>query len=468
MTSGTSGWLQRLALDSPSKRAWATYDWANSAFWVIVITAVFPPYYAHVADELGADRAQANFAWGTAIALAVIAVAAPLLGTLADYRAMKKKLLVFFAFLGAVASGALFFVQPGDWMLALILFGVANIGASGSVVFYDALLPHVAKRDEVDRLSTSGFALGYVGGGLLLGLSILWIKFPGLFGLPTGEGLSASESTLPVRLSFLAVGVWWFLFTLPLLLRVGEPPRDPSAEPASGQRSLLGIAFRRLGTTFHELRRYRQAFLFLLAFLVYNDGILTIIRMATLYATSHELSQGVVIGTILGIQFAAVPFAFLFGQLASRFGAKRLIFAGLAVYALITVRAFFIKTDVDFIVLGLLVATVQGGTQALSRSVFASLIPARKSGEFFAFFSIGEKFAGVLGPSLYALIIGLTDSSRIAILSILFFFVAGALLLTRVDIEEGRRTARAMDEAGQSTKKGLDQAAPPSSCTTRT
>ena len=433
--------LERYALDSPEKRAWATYDWANSAFWTVVITAVFPTYYATVAEELGPQVAEGRFSIATAVALTLIACVAPLLGTIADYRASKKRFLALFAFLGAATSACMFFVFPGDWLFALILFGVANIGASGSVIFYDALLPHVARPDEVDRLSTSGFALGYLGGGLLLGLNLLWIKQPEWFGLPSGEGLSTEQATLRVRLAFLSVGVWWFAFTLPLLFRVPEPP----APAAGGGGPLLRVALSRLWETLRELRRYRQAFLFLVAFLIYNDGIMTIIRMAALYASSRDLPQSVVIGTVLAIQFIAIPFAILFGQLASRFGSKRLILAGLGVYCGITVLAFFMSTVTHFVALGVLVAMVQGGTQALSRSLFARLIPSSRSAEFFGFFSVGEKFAGILGPAAYGFLIYATGSSRLAILSTLGFFLVGGFLLTRVDLDEGIRTAHEAD-----------------------
>ncbi len=441
----SSGWLRRLALDRPEARAWALYDWANSAFMTTVVAAVFPVYFLELARELGSDRAQERYSNATALALAVSAVLAPVLGTLADFRAWKKRLLALFALLGIGATAAMTWLLPGDWERALVLFALANIGAAGSVAFYDALLPHVAPPGEMDRLSASGYALGYAGGGLLLALQFAWITRPDWFGLPAGPGLGPEQATLPVRLALLSVALWWFVFTVPLWRRVREPPRLIEGDELASS-SVLRVSFQRLGETFRELRRYRQAFLMLLAFLIYNDGIATIIRMAGLYAVARELDRAVVLGTLLAVQFAGIPCAFLFGHLSRRFGAKPLVLAGVAVYCAIGVLAYFMTSAVHFVVLGLLVALVQGGTQALSRSLFASLIPPHRSGEFFGFFGVGEKFAGIAGPALFGATIAWTESAQAAVLSVLPFFVIGGLLLLLVDVDAGRASARAAEE----------------------
>jgi len=434
-------WLARFALDRPEARAWALYDWANSAFWTTVVTAVFPIYFYELAEGMSGERAQQRFSQATALALAVSALIAPLLGTLADFRALKKRLLGLFALLGSCATIALFWALPGDWVYGLSCFALANIGAAASMSFYDALLPSVAREGEMDRLSASGFAVGYAGGGLCLALNLLWIMKPGWFGLPVGEGLTPEQATLPARLALASVGVWWFLFTLPLLWRVPEPPRLLESDEKAGA-AVLRVSLQRLGETFRELRRYRQALLMLVAALIYNDGIATVLRMASLYAKGKELERGVVIGTILLVQFIGIPCAFLFGALAGRIGTRRMITFGLGVYCLISVLAYFMSQTWHFVVLGVLVALVQGGTQALSRSLFASLVPRHKTGEFFAFFGIGEKFAGVLGPLLYGLAIEATGNTSNAILSVIPFFVIGMLLLSRVDVEAGRAVAR--------------------------
>jgi UMF1 family MFS transporter len=433
--------LRRLALDRPEARAWAFYDWANSAMVTTVVTAVFPFYYQREAsDGLDPRTAAALYSGATTVALVLVALLAPVLGALADFRAAKRRFLFSFAGLGIAACAALFFVQRGDWVLGLALFVLANVGAAGSTVFYDALLPHVAREGEMDQLSTSAYALGYVGGGTLLALNFAWIAFPAHFGLPSGDDLSPAQATLPFRLAFVSVAVWWALFSIPLFRRVPEPPRriEPDERP---RQSAVATSFRRLGETFRELRRYRQAFLMLLAFLIYNDGIVTIIRMAGLYGSEKGFSREVLIGSILMVQFVGVPFAFLFGSLAPRFGAKRLVFAALAVYGGIAALAYYMTSEVHFFLLAFLVATVQGGCQGLSRSLFASLIPRHKSGEFFALFAVGEKFAGILGPATFTLMIALSGSSRSAILSVVIFFALGAWILSRVRVDEGRRAA---------------------------
>ena len=435
--AGKQGLLRRLALDRPEARAWAMYDWANSAFMLTVITTVFPIYFLSLAEgHLTSNEAQQRYAEATRNALIAIAILGPILGAVADFRAAKKRLLGLFAGIGIVATAGMWFLLPGNWVAALWLFAIANVGAAGSVVFYDGLLPHVARRDELDRLSTAGFALGYVGSGLLLILNLLWIQYPQWFGLPHGEGLTPEQQTLPIRLCFLSVAVWWLVFTLPLILRVKEPPAR--LEPGEEGRSTLLVSLNRLRKTFGELRSYKQAMLMLLAFLIYNDGIATIIRMSAIYATSRDLDKVVIVSSILVIQFVGVPFAFGFGQLGQRFGAKPMILLGLVVYAGISVLAFFMSENWHFVVLACLVGMVQGGTQGLSRSLFATMIPVHKSGEFFALFAVGEKFAGILGPLLFGLMIAWTGTAQNAILSVIVFFIVGGLILTRVDVEKGR------------------------------
>ncbi|HED64057.1 MAG TPA: MFS transporter [Planctomycetes bacterium] len=430
-------WLERLALDRPETRAWALYDWANSAFWLTVVTAVFPVYYKTLSEGLDDATAAYRYTLATTIALACTAVATPLLGAFADSRAKRKLLLGLFAGLGIAATAAMFFLLPGDWLPGLVLFAVANFGVAGSVVFYDALLPHVARPGELDRLSTTGFALGYLGSGLLLLLNLAWILKPAAFGLPSGTGLEPAEATLPTRLAFLSVALWWGLFTIPILRSVREP-RATSAPPGGALISSL----RQLARTLREVRRHRNAFRMLVAFLVFNDGISTIIRMAGLYATDRDFGAGTIIGTILILQFIGIPFAILFGHLGSRIGAKPMIFVGLGFYCMICVLAYAMSTAWHFVGIGILVGMVQGGTQGLSRSLFASMVPSKKSGEFFALFGVGEKFAGIAGPALFALTIHWTGGMQPAVLSLIAFFVLGGALLLTVDVEEGRREAR--------------------------
>jgi UMF1 family MFS transporter len=368
--------------------------------------------------------------------LAIIAVLAPFLGAVADYAAVRKKLLAAFLGLGVLATAGMSCIQRGEWALAAGLFILGNIGVSGSFLFYDSLLPHITRGEEIDRVSTAGYALGYLGGGLLLAINLAWIQYPTLFGL--------ADAAAAARLSFLSVALWWLGFALPLFRHVAEPPPRVEA-PQRRVGSPLQTVVVRLADTLSELRVYKQAVLLLVAFLIYNDGIGTIIRMAAIYGTEIGLPQGTLISAILVVQFIGIPCAFLFGSLAGRIGAKGGIFLALIVYMFVSLIGYFMTTAVHFYVLAILVGTVQGGGQALSRSLFASMIPRHKSTEFFAFFAICEKFAGIFGPAIFAGMSALTGSSRTAILVVLLFFVIGGSLLVFVNVAEGQRIARAAE-----------------------
>ena len=432
-----SRWPARLGLGRPELRAWAMYDWANSAFMTTIIAAVFPIYFSTVAAaDLPREVATVRFSTVTTLALVCVALLAPILGAMADYAAVKLKMLAGFMALGVVATGLMFFIERGDWLLAAVLFGLGNIGASGSFVFYDSLLPHLAGSDEIDRVSTAGYALGYVGGGLLLAVNLAWIQAPALFGIAGAD--------TAVRLSFLSVAVWWFGFSIPLFRTVSEPPRPLERDEHAGLNPVR-IALTHLAATLRDLRGYRQAFLMLVAFLIYNDGISTIIRMATIYGTEVGIGQGALISALLITQFVGIPCTFLFGGLATRLGAKPSIFLALGVYLIISGLGYFMTTPLHFFALAILVGTVQGGCQGLSRSLFASMIPRHQAAEFFGFFAIFEKFAGILGPAIFGLTAALTGSSRNAILSVMAFFVIGGAILTAVDVDAGRRAAREAD-----------------------
>ncbi|HVE78311.1 MAG TPA: MFS transporter [Gemmatimonadaceae bacterium] len=435
------GLLARIGLHRPQLRAWAMYDWAASAMQTTIMVAVFPIYYSRVAAAgLPATEATRRFAIANTIALTLVALLSPLLGAYADFSGRKKPLLAAFMLVGVAACAGMWFVGHGDITLASVLFGLALLGATGSFVFYEALLPHVARPEEVDRVSTAGYALGYIGGGLLVALNLAWIQKPEWFGLPSGPGLTPAQATLPVRLAFVSVAVWWLAFSIPLFRRVPEPAAVGGAPRRGGEA--VRATFVQLAHTLRELRGYRQAFLMLLAFLVYNDGIQTVIKMATIYGTEIGIGQGALIAAIMIVQFVGIPCAFLFGALAGRIGAKRAIFLGLAAYTGISIVGYYMRTATHFFILAALVGTVQGGTQALSRSLFASMIPPEKSGEFFGFFSVFEKFAGILGPLVFAVVISVSGSSRGAILSVIVFFAAGAALLARVDVAAGTRAVR--------------------------
>jgi MFS transporter, UMF1 family len=447
------GWrlrvLRRLSLQRPEQRGWALYDFANSAFITTIVAAIFPIYFQKVAAaDLSASQATSLYSWSTTLALLATALINPLLGPLGDFLAWRKRFFAAFLVLGVSATAGLFCVQQGDAYLGAWLFGLANVGAAGSFVFYDALLPHVARPEEMDRLSSTGYSLGYLGGGLLLGLNLAWIQNPHWFGLPSGEGLSPADATLPTRLAFLSVAVWWALFAVPLFRQVPEPPRFVEADESATASGWL-VAFTRLRETFTELRRHRDAGLMLLAFLFYNDGISTIFRMAALFGAQRGLPTGTLISAILVVQIMGVPCALLFATLARKFSTKGAILFGVCAYLGITLLAFGMRTETHFMILAVAVGLVMGGTQALSRSLFSSLIPKHKSSEYFALFGILEKFAGIFGPLVFALTAAALPAGRqhFAVLTITPFFLIGGLLLATVNVTRGQARARALEEA---------------------
>jgi UMF1 family MFS transporter len=405
--------------------AWVMYDWANSAFATTIMAAVLPVYYASVAAaNLEGNLATVYWAYTTSISLLIAAVISPVLGAAADFLGSKKKLLAAFALLGIFGTALLYFVKTGDWLMASIFFIIGDIGFAGSIVFYDALLPHVARPDEMDQVSAKGYAIGYLGGGILLAINLGMIM------------LAPSEMTgLMSRLSFLSVALWWFVFTIPLLKVVKEPPRHVLKSEEG--RNPVRVSFSRIINTFREITNFKDLFTFLVAFWFYNDGIGTIIKMATIYGAEIGITQTTLIGTLLMVQFLGIPFAFLFGWMAKKIGAKKSIYISLLVYTFIAIGGYFMSQEWHFWALGVAVATVQGGSQALSRSLFGRMLPRSKSAEFFGFFSVSEKFAGIAGPFVFGIVGQLVGHSRLSIVSLVVFFIIGAALLTRVDEKKG-------------------------------
>ncbi|MBN2256926.1 MAG: MFS transporter [Anaerolineaceae bacterium] len=410
--------------------AWAMYDWANSGFATTIMAAVLPVYYSTVAAS-SLEPYQATSAWGytTTIALLFAALLTPILGTYADVRGSKKKLLSIFVMIGVLGTALLFFVQTGDWLKASIFYIIGNIGFSGSLVFYDSLLPHIASPEEIDKVSSKGYALGYLGGGILLAVNVAMIML-------TPDNVTA----LMTRLSFVTVAVWWLVFSSPVLRVVTEPPHK--IIPGEEKANPLSASFARLGETFRKLKSYRQLFKFIVAFWLYNNGIGTIITMAVIYGTELGFDSSVTIGTLLMVQFVAVPFAFLFGWLAKKIGAKHSIYVSLVIYTLIAIAGYFTQEAWHFYVLGFAVGTVQGGSQALSRSLFGRMLPKSQSAEFFSFFAVSEKIAGVAGPFVFATVSAIMKASRLSIVSLIIFFALGGFLLSKVDVEEGIRVAQ--------------------------
>lgn len=429
--------LRALGLDRRELRSWALYDWANSAFITTIAAAVLPIYYSSVAaGELPDNVATAYWGYTASAALLIIALASPVLGAMADYLGAKKRFLAGFVAFGVLATACLYFVRQGDWLLASGLFIIGNICFSASIVFADSLLPHIASDDEVDRVSTAGYAVGYIGGGILLAVNLLMIQRPELFGL--------ADAGTATRWSFITVAIWWALFSVPLFRNIPEPPRRLEARERPGGGAVRA-SFARLRETFGEVRQYRDLFKFLIAFWFYNDGIGTIIKMATIYGTEIGIGQGSLIGALLLVQFLGIPFTFAFGGLAHRIGTRNGLYLALAVYAVIAIFGYFVASAWHFWVLAAAVGVVQGGAQGLSRSLYATMVPRAKSSEFFGFYSVFAKFAGIAGPLVFALVGQLTGTGRLGILALVVFFVGGIVLLSRVDIDEGRRVARRED-----------------------
>lgn len=419
-------------------RAWTMYDWANSAFATTIMGAVLPNYFsAFIAGENSLTL------WGYTVAIGSLIAAAisPVLGAIADFRGSKKLFLGIFAALGIIATALMFFIRtPGDWLLACILYILGTIGFAGSLVFYDALLPHVAEPDEMDMVSSRGYAMGYIGGGLLLLINVAMI-FAGPSLLP--DMASADATALMMRLSLASVAVWWAVFSIPIFRNVKEPARK--MEAGEEQLNVLTVGFSRFFKALKEIRKFKDLFIFLLAFFVYANGIGTIITMAVAFGSDLGFSSTILIGTLLLVQFVAAPFAILFGKLPQKLGTKNTIYLSLCIYSLVAVVGFFMTKEWHFLLLGFGVATVQGGSQALSRSLIGKMMPKSKSAEFYGFFSVSEKFNTVIGPAVFSLINQLTDNSRLAIFSLVVFFLAGIAILRKVDIERGIAVAKEED-----------------------
>lgn len=416
--------------------SWAFYDWANSAFATTVMAGFFPIFYKQYwSAELEVTESSFYLGVTNSLASLVIVLLAPLLGAVADRLGRRKHFLLFFAMLGVSMTLALYFIPYGGWLLASACFALAVVGFSGSLIFYDALMVAVARSSEYDRVSALGFALGYLGGGLLFAVNVWMTLQPTVFGL--------ADSAEAVRYSFLSVGVWWIVFSLPLILWVQDTPQIRSATVGQAVREGVG----QLIATFQHIRRLRHTFLFLFAYWLYIDGVDTIIRMAVDYGLSIGLDSNHLIVALLVTQFVGFPAAIAFGRLARPMGAKSGIFLALGVYCIVIVWASMMDSVYDFYALAIMIGLVQGGVQALSRSLFARLIPPGKTAEFFGFYNMLGKFAVVLGPLLMGAVGYLTDSSRLSILTVLILFILGGLLLYKVDVEEGERQAKMETES---------------------
>ncbi len=406
--------------------AWALYDWGNSAYATTVMAGFFPIFFKQVwAADLSAVESTFRLGLINSIAGIVIVLLAPLLGAVADTIGARKRFLLIFAALGILSTALLPLVAAGEWLAAMLLYLAASIGFSGSIAFYDSLLLFVAREEDYERTSALGYALGYLGGGLLFAANVWMTLDPSLFGL--------ADKGEAVRTAFYMVAAWWLFFTLPLARCVEEPKGE-----GSGAWTALRGGIAALRDSWNHIRQLRTVAIFLFAYWFYIDGVDTIVRMAVDYGLSLGFESTDLIVALLITQFVGFPSALLFGRLGERLGPKRGIFIGLAVYVAVVLWAYAMESVAEFYALAVVVGLVQGGIQALSRSLYARLIPRDRSAEFFGFYNMLGKFAVVLGPLMVGSVAELSGSPRLGILSVLLLFMLGALLLSRVDVERAR------------------------------
>ncbi|MDR9744699.1 MFS transporter [Paenibacillus taichungensis] len=428
-------------MDKRAVKAWIMYDWANSAYATTVLAAVLPVFYASVAAAtLDADTAASYLAYTHSIGMLCVALLTPLLGTLADLSGRKGDFLRVFSIIGIVATLGFSFIGEGDWLLASALLVISTIGFAGGNTFYDAMLPDLVSADRRDTISSKGYAYGYIGGGLLLAINMLMIQQPGWFGM---------ASTLAgTRLAFISVALWWLVFSIPLFRHA---PRRPAApDMPKSWKGYAGVGVRRLGQTFRQIRRFPQLMRMLVAFWFFNDGINTIILMATIYGTSIGIGTADLMLALLLTQFIGFPCTLLLGAWAQRWGAKQVLMVSLSIYICIVILGYFMTSAIHFYLLAGLVGVVQGVSQSTARSLFSNLIPAGRTGEYFGFVNITGKFSSIFGPFVFGWVGQLTGSTRWGILSLIFFFAAGIAVLVTVKVQQGMSDAiQADQEEGQ-------------------
>ncbi len=392
----------------------------------------FPIFFGiYWADPSNVNQSTLQLGVANSIASVVIALISPILGAIADSASARKKFLITFAFLGIAMTGGLWFVGQGEWKLAVFVYIMASIGFMSGNIFYDSLLPIVTEKSKLDHVSSFGYGLGYLGGGLLFLINVMMYLNPDWFGI--------QDAATAVRLSFVTVAVWWAIFTIPLLLFVSEPENNKGIPFTIA----LMNGFKQIKNTIKHIRKMKIIGQYLIAYWLYIDGVDTIIKMAVKAASSPEygFQTSDLIAALLMVQFIAFPAAILYNLFAQRIGTKNAVFIAIGGYAIATVLGYYMTTRVHFYCLATLIGLFQGGIQALSRSLYARLVPKNMEAEFFGFYNMLGKFASVVGPLLMGWITVYTGSVRYGILSILILFIAGAILLKKVDFEEGEKIA---------------------------
>ena len=410
--------------------AWSLYDWANSAFATTVMAGFFPVFFKEYWSTTDSVTLSTWYlGLGNSIASILVAVLAPFIGAIADRGTAKKKLLIFFAFLGIIATGGLWIVNQGHWQIAILFYIIASIGFMAGNIFYDSLLPAVASKDKFDYASSMGFSLGYIGGGLLFFINVLMYLQPHYFGIPDGA--------TAIRLSFISVAVWWAVFSIPIILFVKEPKiHDPI-----GICSAVKEGWGQFISTLTKIRELKVVGTFLMAYWLYIDGVDTIIRMAVDYGTSIGFPASSLITALLLVQFVAFPATLIYNWFSSKIGIKNAIYTAIIGYTFITIFGAFVSKEWHFYVLAIMIACFQGGIQALSRSMYSRIIPKKQAAEFFGFYNMLGKFAAIIGPPMMGYIGLITGNPRLGILSIIILFISGGLLLTKVDLQEGERVS---------------------------
>lgn len=412
--------------------AWAFYDWANSAFATTVMAGFFPVFFSAY-WAVGSSSEQGTFYLGAANSLGslIVALLAPFLGAIADWGSYKKRLLAFFALLGSVMTASLYVLQLGNWPMAVLFYSLAVVGFSGANTFYDALLPFVASEKKVDYVSSLGYSLGYIGGGLLFLVNVLMYLNPSWF------GFSSQESA--IKACFVIVGIWWIAFTLPLLFLV----KEEKPKHALRFRQAVGKGLSITISTVRSFRQLKTIALFLAAYWLYIDGVDTIIRMAVNYGSSLNFPSESLIIALLITQFVAFPSALLYSAFGNKIGVKKALQVAIGAYTIIAILGYFMTKPLHFYLLAVIIGLFQGGIQALSRSYYTRLIPKQRSAEFFGFFNMLGKFAAIVGPLLMGIVTLATGNVRFGIVSLIALFAAGFLLLRKVDEQKGQEEIEA-------------------------
>ena len=404
-----------------SERSWAFYDWANSAYTLIVVTAILPLYFKSSATQAGIDAATSTAYWGYANSFStlIVSILAPILGTIADFKGFKKRFFIIFATLGVIFTLMLAVVPSDQWLVILICFIVTSIGFTGANIFYDSFLVDVTTEERMDRISANGYALGYVGSIIPFIISIALIMTAQLNILPLSV-------TIASQIAFVITALWWGFFTIPMLKNVEQRyyvERVPNP---------VSTSFKKIYSTFKNIKAYKPVFIFLIAYFFYIDGVHTVINMSTAFGSDLGISSTTLLIILFMTQVVAAPFTVLFGKLGGKYSEKTMIMVGIFVYIIVCFYAYFLDSALDFWILAMLVGTSQGGIQAMSRSYFAKLVPKESSNEFFGFYSIFGKFAAIIGPLLVGVTAQYTGNTNSGVFSLVILFIIGAIILLYV------------------------------------